>query len=105
MNNGLRPFGKLRMSITAHNYILRHDAFEEHLAEYHFYFKYWRETPILSFSITRNVNEKVSCARASARPPGPQKPPFLACQKVAPPPCKKPPFLHFPRRKVGIFDQ
>jgi hypothetical protein len=36
---------------------------------------------------------------------GPQKPPFLACQKVAPPPCKKPPFLHFPRRKVGIFDQ
>src|SRR6478736_1362901 len=40
-----------------------------------------------------------------ARLPGPQKPPFLACQKVAPPPCKKPPFLHFPRRKVGIFDR
>jgi hypothetical protein len=29
----LRPFGKLRMSITARNYILRHDAFEEHLTE------------------------------------------------------------------------
>src|SRR6478736_1248590 len=53
-----------------------------------------------SFSFTRNVNEKVSCARASARPPGPQKPPFLACQKVAPPPCKKPPFLYSTKCRI-----
>jgi hypothetical protein len=57
------------------------------------------------FSITRNVNEKRSRARATTRPRGPQKPPFLACQKVAPPPCKKPPFLHFPRRKACNFDR
>jgi hypothetical protein len=45
-------------------------------------------------------------SHARTRPPrGPQKPPFLACQKVAPPPCKKPPFLHFPRRKACNFDR
>jgi hypothetical protein len=44
-------------------------------------------------------------SRANARREFGQKPPFLACQKVAPPPCKKPPFLHFPRRKACNFDQ
>jgi hypothetical protein len=57
------------------------------------------------FSITRNVNEKRTRVARRARHAGPQKPPFLACQKVAPPPCKKPPFLHFPRRKACIFDR
>src|SRR6478736_2485996 len=55
------------------------------------------------FSITRNVNEKRTRVRATTRPRGPQKPPFLACQKVAPPPCKKCTKSAFPGRKVGIF--
>src|SRR6478735_5578488 len=50
--------------------------------------------------------ETFRVATCPARDPrGPQKPPFLACQKVAPPPCKKPPFLHFPRRKACNFDR
>jgi hypothetical protein len=45
-------------------------------------------------------------ATCPARDPrGPQKPPFLACQKVAPPPCKKCTKSAFPGRKVGIFDR
>src|SRR6478735_8246367 len=64
-----------------------------------------RETSLLVFSITRNVNEKCLAPARLRDRPDPQKPPFLACQKVAPPPCKKPPFLHFPRRKACNFDR
>jgi hypothetical protein len=61
-------------------------------------------------SVTNSMRLALSeISRVATRParhaPGPQKPPFLACQKVAPPPCKKPPFLHFPRRKACNFDQ
>ena len=69
-----------------------------------FIFNYRRETPCRSFCITRNVTQKVSCARALARPPGPEKPPFLPCQKVAPPPCKNVQKSAFLGEKACIFD-
>jgi hypothetical protein len=57
------------------------------------------------FFVSENATRKTVSLRDVRATRGPQKPPFLACQKVAPPPCKKPPFLHFPRRKACNFDQ
>jgi len=105
--NGLRPFGKLRMSVMEHT--LDWSGYTRSVPSRRNLFinfikliwmlrcgHRWREGLRTVFA-TRGTRR--------ARLPGPQKPPFLACQKVAPPPCKKPPFLHFPRRKVGIFDR
>jgi hypothetical protein len=40
-----------------------------------------------------------------ARHPGPEKPPFLACQKVVPPPCKNVQKMGFLGEKACIFGQ
>jgi hypothetical protein len=45
-----------------------------------------------------------SWAGPLARPPGPEKPPNLACQKVVPPPCKNVQKSAFLGEKACIFD-
>jgi hypothetical protein len=56
------------------------------------------------FPEAENVTQKVSRARAPAHTPGPEKPPFLACQKVVPPPCKNVQKSAFLGEKACIFD-
>jgi hypothetical protein len=47
----------------------------------------------------------LSWAGPLARPPGPEKPRFWACQKVVPPPCKNVQKMGFLGEKACIFGQ
>jgi hypothetical protein len=104
----LRPFGKLRMSITYHYSNSSRCVRRTPLAK-SFHTSFF--TKLLMFlQWSKNVAlglRTVFATRGTrrARRPGPQKPPFLACQKVAPPPCKKCTKSAFPGRKAGIFDR
>jgi hypothetical protein len=49
-------------------------------------------------------NKIPSWSVSLARPPGPEKPPNLACQKVVPPPCKNVQKSAFLGEKACIFD-
>jgi hypothetical protein len=102
---GLRPFGKLRMSITAHNYIFRiSGVFEElYLAVILRIIYISRETSLLVF-FDHEKRERKSVLRprvcATARTP---KTPVFGLPKSRPSPLQKTPFFALSEAKSVQF--